>query len=246
MSIETQQPANVVPMVLIERALEQGSLELVRDFLALQREYEAAEAKRAFNSAMAKLRADLPVIVKANKGPDGRYLYEDLADIARAIDAPLAEHGLSYRFRTVSEAEGKRLTVTCIVSHAAGHFEENSLTTAVAPSSRLMNDIQALGAAQTYLQRYALKSSLGLAASRDTDASTITPQAVSDAGECITAEQRITLEAALAARNMQPERLLKWARIKCPTVELAALGALPAYLYASALRAIANAEGEPQ
>src|SRR6185312_5675879 len=97
------------------------------------------------------------------------YNHEDMAEIARTVDPILAKHGLSYRFRTLSDAA--TVTVTCIISHRDGHSEENSLS-AAHDTSGSKNKIQAVGSAITYLQRYTLKAALGLAASADDDGKT--------------------------------------------------------------------------
>ena len=197
------------PMQLMQRALEAGNLDLVERMMTLQERWEASSARKAFEAAMAAARLKLPVILKTQSGPNGSYVYEDLATIARAIDPVLAEHHLSYRFRT--KTDDKRLTVTCIISHELGHTEENSLSAAVSPSSRMMNDIQAIGSAQTYLQRYTLKAALGLSAGRDDDAavSRVTNGNGGDTGEVIAAEQVDMLTKALSFSDTKEEDFLK-------------------------------------
>src|SRR4029079_15462280 len=82
----------------------------------------AAQAKRAFDFAIAAAKAELPVSVKDQlvdfTSPKGRthYRHESLAQIARAIDQILAKHGLNYRFRTSSPVNAP-IEVTCILSH---------------------------------------------------------------------------------------------------------------------------------
>ena len=107
------------------------SLELVERALVLQERWEAAQARKAFDAAMAAVRGELPAIVKNRSvsygGKTGTsYRHEDLAGIASQIDPILAKHGLTYRFRT--EANGPALKVTCIISHRDGYSEENSLS----------------------------------------------------------------------------------------------------------------------
>jgi hypothetical protein len=77
---------------------------------------------------------------------------------------------LSYRFRTETPINGP-VIVTCIVSHRDGYSEENSLS-AGRDDTGNKNSLQAMGSAITYLQRYALKASLGLAAGIDDDGRT--------------------------------------------------------------------------
>src|SRR5262245_2601264 len=165
------------PMDKLNRALQTGaSMEILERLMALQERWEAAEAKRAYNAAMADAKAELPIIVKnrqvgfeARKAGAGRtdYKHEDLAEIVRIADPVLAKHGLYARFRTTSNPN-EPITVTCVVSHRLGYSEENTLT-APRDDTGNKNSIQAIGSTITYLQRYTLKAALGLAAAEDDD-----------------------------------------------------------------------------
>jgi len=154
----------------VQRGLPVETLNALMDF---QERHAAFEARKAFDAAMAAAKSEIPVILK-NREVDftsakGRtyYKHEDLAGIAKIVDPILAQHGLSYRFNTVTDKDG--VTVTCIVSHRDGHSEKNTLN-AGSDNSGNKNSIQAIGSTITYLQRYTLKAALGLAASNDDDA----------------------------------------------------------------------------
>ena len=58
------QPLTVLPMTLVQRAFDAGNLELVERALVLQERWEAAQARKAFDAAMAAVRGELPAIVK--------------------------------------------------------------------------------------------------------------------------------------------------------------------------------------
>lgn len=167
-------PVAMTPMDMLERAVSSGAgIEVIAKLMDLQERFDKTQARKAFDDAMASAKAEIPTIRK-NREVDftsqkGRtnYRHEDLAEVARTVDPVLAKHGLSYRFRTTS-ALGEPISVTCIVTHRLGHFEENTL---IAPrdESGNKNAIQGIGSTVTYLQRYTLKAALGLAASNDTD-----------------------------------------------------------------------------
>lgn len=172
----------ITPAQMVARALEQGgSVEVLEKLLALQERWEASQAKKDFERAMADMRQELPTIIKDRRvdftTSHGRthYQYEDLASVTEQLSPVMAEHGLSFRWRTESGPQDM-LKVTCIVSHAGGHSEETSLS-AKSDSSGNKNHIQAIGSAVTYLQRYTLKAALGVAAARDDDAQSV-PQSV--------------------------------------------------------------------
>jgi hypothetical protein len=165
-------PSN--PMDMLARAIERGvAPETLDKLITLQERWEANQARKAFDEAMAATKAEMPVINK-NRTVDftsskGRthYRFEDMAEIVRVVAPILGRHGLSHRFRTQSPV-GEPITVTCIISHRDGHFEENTL---VGPrdDSGNKNPIQSIGSTITFLQRYTLKAALGLAASDDDD-----------------------------------------------------------------------------
>jgi hypothetical protein len=168
----------MTPMEMLDRAVSQGAeIAVLEKLMALSERYEANKARRAFDEAMADAKAEIPTIVKnrtvsyeskgSAKGTE--YRHEDLAEIARTVDPILSKHGLSYRWRTES-AVGQPIKVTCVVSHRAGHFEENTLL-AGRDESGSKNAIQSIGSTLSYLSRYTLKAALGLAASNDDDGS---------------------------------------------------------------------------
>lgn len=167
----------VTPMDMIDRAIQNGSsVEILERLFSLQERYEKNQARKAFDNAMAAAKAEIPVILKNKQvGFDSKkagasrtdYMHEDLAQIARQINPILSKHGLSYRFRTSSNVN-EPVFVTCIVSHEAGHSEENTLS-AGRDESGNKSPIQGVGSTVSFLQRYTLKASLGLAAAADDD-----------------------------------------------------------------------------
>ena len=173
--------ATVTPMAMLDRAITSGaSVEVLERLLSLQERWQATEARRAFSAALAALRHDMPVIVKTQQVDfsTGRgrteYKYEDLAEIIGAVSEPMAQHGLSFRWRTDSDTPGM-VKVTCLVEHADGHSEATALSGPYDDSGN-KNAIQAIGSVVTYLQRYTLKAALGIAAARDDDGRHGAPQ----------------------------------------------------------------------
>lgn len=173
-AVSTYQGGAVTPMEMLDRALSSGAApETLEKLMALQERWEANQARKAFDDAMAAAKAEIPVIIKSREvdytSSKGRthYRYEDMAGIAKVVNPILSKHGLSYRFRT-SSAANEPVTVTCVVSHRLGYSEENTLS-AGRDDSGNKNAIQQVGSTITYLQRMTLKAALGLAASDDDD-----------------------------------------------------------------------------
>jgi hypothetical protein len=166
--------AAVTPMDMIDRALATNAdPSTLEKLLALQERWEANQGRKAFDEAMAAAKAEIPTIRK-NRTVDftsskGRthYRHEDLAEIAATVNPILGKHGLSYRFKTTN-APNEPITVTCVITHRMGYFEETTLS-GPRDDSGNKNAIQQVGSTLTYLQRMTLKAALGLAASEDDD-----------------------------------------------------------------------------
>lgn len=207
----TPPPGELTPMLMLDRAVASGaSVETLEKLMGLQERWEANQARKAFDNAIAAAKAEIPVILKSREvdftSTKGRthYRYEDLAGIVRTVDPILAKHGLSCRFRTATDAGA--VTVTCILSHRDGHSQENTLS-ASRDESGNKNSIQAVGSTITYLQRYTLKAALGLAAAADDDG------AAADSGEKVSAEQRDQLIALADEFSVDKAAFCKWAEV---------------------------------
>ena len=161
----------ITPQAMIQQAIQAGSgVEVMERLLALQERHYAFQARKAFDDAMADLRASMPTIVKGQTADFGKgkasYKFEDLSAVTEALSPIMADVGLSFRWRTQSQQNG--VAVTCIISHREGHSEETTLFAGL-DTSGSKNAIQALGSAVTYLQRYTLKAAVGVAAAKDDD-----------------------------------------------------------------------------
>jgi hypothetical protein len=228
----------MTPMDMLNRAVSAGAdIEVLEKLMALQERWEANQARKAFDEAMAEAKSEIPTIIK-NKVVDftsakGRtnYRHEDLGEIARTVDPILAKHGLSYRFRTTSNVN-EPVTVTCIVSHRGGYSEENTLS-AGRDESGNKNSIQAVGSTITYLQRYTLKAALGLAASNDDDAKAA---GIAESGGLINAEQTKAIEALIAETGTNLQRF-------CGYMKVGSLADIPAKQYQRAVDALNAKKG---
>lgn len=216
-------PQGMNPMTLIDRAIAGGAgIETIEKLMGLQERWEANQARRDFNEAVAAAKASIKPVTRNKEGHNSKR-YADFAAIARDVDPILAEHGLSYRFRS---EQGERISVTCILSHRAGHQEQTTLT-GPADTSGSKNAIQAIGSTLTYLQRYSLVQMLGLAATDDDDGRG------SGMGEAITPQQVETLQAAINEADADIGAFRKFFKIET-------LPELPAARYAEAVDMLAR------
>jgi hypothetical protein len=173
----------IAPLDMLNRAVLAGAdITLIEKLMALHERWDANQARKAFDEAVAAAKKEMPPIQRNVAGHNAKK-YADFAAIARVVDPIIGAHGLSYRFRTT---QNDRISVTCILSHKAGHSEETTLS-GPADTSGSKNAIQAIGSTLTYLQRYSLVQMLGLAAGNDDDGK------ASGDGEAITEEQLLGL-----------------------------------------------------
>lgn len=158
------------PPQLLQQAIASGAgIEVIERLLAMQERWDTAQAKKAFNTAIAAFKAKPPEVLKNVEVNFGKtsYKHEDLAQLLAAVDPALAEHGLWARFKVNSD--NNLVTVTCVIGHADGYSEDDNRLSASPDLSGGKNAVQAIGSAVSYLQRYTLKSALGMAAARDDD-----------------------------------------------------------------------------
>jgi len=155
----------VTPMALIEVAMNQNAdVDKLEKLWQLQQQWEANEARKAYNQAMSKFRAECPVIKKTKQAHNSKYA--GLAETIEQIKPHLEACGLSHSW-TTDQASGA-VSVTCRVTHTLGHSESTTLFSEPDKSGS-KNSIQAIGSAVTYLQRYTLSSILGLASADESD-----------------------------------------------------------------------------
>ena len=139
----------------------------------LQERSEANEAKKLFTKAMAAFKSKCPAVLPKDGEVDftsskGRthYKHATLPGIIQRITALLSENGLSVAWQTEQNNGG--VTVSCRVTHEAGHSEAVTLSGPPDDSGN-KNRIQQVGSTVTYLQRYTLLAALGLATAEQDD-----------------------------------------------------------------------------
>lgn len=155
------------PSEMIRLALTGGvDLDKARQLLELQKDWEANEARKAYHKAMAGFKENPPKIKKDRKvgyeskaGGKVGYMHASLSNVVDKITKELSKHGLSVSWKT--QQNGK-ISVTCRITHVMGYSEETTLS-ADSDTSGSKNPIQAIGSTITYLERYTLLATLGLA-----------------------------------------------------------------------------------
>lgn len=165
--VETDQ----TPTGLISMAVQRGaSADELGKLMDLQERWEKKEARKLFYEAMTNFQYKLPEIKKGSKvsfkprdGAEVSYAFASLPHIISQVKEPLMAVGLSYRWEQKDEVIDKSIliTVTCILTHSAGHEERISMT-ASPDGSGSKNPIQQRASTVTYLRRYTLTGILGI------------------------------------------------------------------------------------
>lgn len=150
-------PANFIEMAIKSNA----GIEQLERLMTLQERWEKNQAYKAYLEAMTKFQSICPPIPKNKKVKykEVSYRFSSLDMMASTIQPALKECGLSYRWEYTEEEH--KIVCYCIVSHINGHSEKSRMS-ADKDTSGSKNDIQAIGSARTYLERYTLKAALGL------------------------------------------------------------------------------------
>ena len=219
--VQHSQSATVLSMLQTIMTDPTVSIERVNQAFDFYQRVEKADAKKSFDAAMALAQAEFPPIVKNRRvkfdsrkaGSSGTdYRHEDLAEIVEKCRPVLAKHGITVRWRTQNEI-GQPIVVTCMLTHRAGHTEENTLC-GPRDESGNKNGLQGIASTVTYLERYTFKSAAGLASAHDDDdgkAGGAAPRATIDE------EQLKNLRAKMETAKVEEQIIFE--RFKVETLE---------------------------
>ena len=158
-------------MAIIARAANDPQMDIAKlqALLAVKKEWEADEARKAFVTAFAAFKSEAVRIVK-NKdildGPLRGRRYADLFAVVDSITPALSRHGLSTSWAVVRD-DKDWIEVECILVHVQGHAERRKMG-GPPDVGGAKNAIQARASAISYLERYTFLAAVGMAAA-DTD-----------------------------------------------------------------------------
>lgn len=178
-------PTHVTPMSILQLAIGQNAdIDKLTKLMELQERWEANEARKAFNDALAVFKQNPPTITKnkhvkfnTSKGVT-EYDHATLDHVCAQITKGLGEVGIAHKWKP--SQDGARISVTCILTHRLGHSEETTLS-AMPDDSGGKNVIQQLGSTVSYLERYTLMAATGMASGMpDTDGHTLGKKAVTE------------------------------------------------------------------
>lgn len=141
---------------------------LMEKLIAMKYADEDRQARLAFESAFAKMRAKLPIIKKSKevKLTSGKHMYNyaPLEEIQKQCDPILQEHGFSYSWREEAIEGGKRVWFDL---SAHGHTKSNCFDAPLLAAKsndkgEYVNAVQAARMTSSYAKRNSLVDGLGL------------------------------------------------------------------------------------
>ena len=160
----------IVAAAIQSGALAPGAItiETLRELVALQRDLEAAEAKKLYDRALVDLKRDMPSVVGHDSDVDytnksgvrTQFPYASLAAVMSAVTDAMNKHGFAVTWHP--RTEKGLVCVKCRLSHVGGHFEEVELS-APPDDKGGKGASEAIMSTITRLERYAAMALLGLA-----------------------------------------------------------------------------------
>jgi hypothetical protein len=151
----------ITPMEMLSRAVERGAdLEYLKQLMELEEKWRAAQAKRAYITAFALFKKNMPDVVKDMLNKQYGSDYSSLANLVNTTNRVLGEYGLNARWDP-DQSEG--IKVTCILSHIDGHSEQVSLK-GPPDNSGQKNALQQIKSTLTYLEGATFQAITGVVA----------------------------------------------------------------------------------
>jgi hypothetical protein len=139
------------------------SVEKLQALLAVQKEWDAIQAKKAFDEAKAKFSGFAVQVTKdkINKQYDSRYT--SIGNLVNTVTPYLAQCGFSVKWE--NEQTPPSIKVTCILRHSMGHEDRASMVVPPDTSGgeRGKNPIQQIKSAMTYARNCTFEMVCGLA-----------------------------------------------------------------------------------
>jgi hypothetical protein len=155
-------------ITLIREAMANGAdPQVLRELLAVKREWEADEAKKAYFFAVSEFQKRSPIIEKGDDAHGKKYARMDR--IWRTVRPIFTELGLSCTWQVCLVKEGL-CHVEGQLAHVAGHSIPLVMDVALPAIVSGQNAAQQVGSARTYAQRYAFCAALGIQTGEDDDA----------------------------------------------------------------------------
>jgi hypothetical protein len=149
-------------MGMAQMAMSQGKIAEMKELLAMKREWDAEEARKAFTAAMAAFKKKGLVVGKDKENKQYGSMYTTLGNLVNTASAVMAEFGLTVDWDI--DQSSSTIKVTCVLEHEAGHSKRVTMI-AEPDKSGAKNPIQQVKSAVTYLRGATFEAVTGIATS---------------------------------------------------------------------------------
>lgn len=226
------------PADLMRSFLEKnGNMAELRELLALQKEYEANEAMKAFNKAMVDVQGKIQAVVKTKRNDQTKSKYAELDQIISHTKPVYTEGGFSVSFyEGKAEFPDANVRVCADVVHSLGHkqhyYFDVPLDGVGIKGNANMTKIHAKASSVSYGRRYLMCMIFNIPTSDDNDGNNAVL-------ETITEEQAIKIEEYLESLKAKIDRRKFLGFFQIESVE-----AMPKNRYQEAINLFKSAEAK--
>lgn len=156
----------------------------LRELLEMQKEIMSIEAERAFADAMAKVQAEIPMVIRRAQNSQTNSLYAKHEAIAMAIKPVYTSHGFSLTFSEGKAEKPDEIRIAAVLRHGAGHSEHGHIDlppdSAGIKGSVNKTPVHAKGSTMSYGRRYLTLMMFDIATGDDNDAQSQTLETISE------------------------------------------------------------------
>ncbi len=148
------------PMEIIQLAVMRPDfdVEKLKELVALQKEFQAEQAKREFAVAMNKAQSEMKAVIRDKQNDHTKKMYPTLDAVSTTIKPTYTANGFSLTFGEAESPLDKHCRMCVTIQHVGGHSEERHVDLPISESGtggkQMLTPIHAKGAWSTYAQRY--------------------------------------------------------------------------------------------
>lgn len=196
------------PIEMLKAAKEAGIAPAdIQGFLDVQINWEKREAEKEFNSAMARVHANIPNIGKTATNQQTRSKYAELDEIIKGTKKVYTEEGFSVSFYEGEMAPANHVRICADVLHRLGHkitrHYDVPLDGVGIKGNANMTAIHGKASSTSYGRRYLMCMIFNIPTGDDNDGNCASV-------ETITEKEAIQIQEWLSVLNIQEEKFRKF------------------------------------
>lgn len=223
------------PIEMLRAAKEAGiAPNDIQGFLDVQINWEKREAEKEYNAAMARVHANIPLVVKSANNPQTRSKYAELDHIVTATKEVYTKEGFSVSFYEGENAPAGHVRICADVLHRLGHKQTRHYDVPLdgvgIKGNANMTQIHGKASSTSYGRRYLMCLIFNIPTGDDNDGN-------NKAFELIDETQLSGLVDYIASTGTDQAKFLKWLGIE-------SLEVMPKSLYPKAINALKAKESQ--